>query len=148
MEIKVWGTTRLDECRLPHYSRHILELEANTFCSFHYHLWRGNRFHVHSGRVQIVQSIGWAAQSDILGPGSTLEVPPLVPHQFQVLESGTMVEEYFPNGGDVVRHGVDLDDIVRLTVGGKGEVEERGLAIMGEAVPDGFDLFPMDLYGG
>ena len=113
-EEKAWGRTRC-EWSGPRYSNHLLQLTKGGYCSLHYHRFRGNVFKVLSGVVRVVRVYGWQIRSDTLKEDNTLVMPPEVPHQFQVLEAGEMIEEYFRWRGDGT---IDLADIERLTIGG------------------------------
>ena len=118
-EVKpAWGRTRCTHDS-PLYSRHELEVEAGGTCSVHYHRHRGNRFFVVSGSIAVVEYFAWEAERTILTAGNTLDVPALVVHQFQVIQSGACVEEYWPDRGPVRN-----DDIVRLCEGRRWKVEE------------------------
>jgi mannose-6-phosphate isomerase-like protein (cupin superfamily) len=112
-EEKVWGLTR---CLIqsPHFSLHELKVEAGGYCSFHYHQDRANRFVIKSGVVRVVWCHGWRLHCQRLAEGHSCIVHSLVPHQFQILESGDVFEEYFPDRGGVVHN----HDIIRLTKGG------------------------------
>ena len=113
---KVWGKT-LCEVFTDNYARHRLKVDAGGFCSFHYHFNRANRFIVSSGVVRIVWCFGWEVHYSVLHANSSMVVNSMLPHQFQVLKTGSMVEEYWPD-----RTGtkiIDIDDIIRLTHGGK-----------------------------
>jgi hypothetical protein len=112
-EDKVWGRTRCAHDTLL-YSRHELEIVANAFCSYHYHEHRANVFRVIEGRVRVVYTYGWRVLHTDLGPGDLLRMPSLVAHQFQVIESGLMQEDYYPDRGGAVKQ----DDIIRLSEGG------------------------------
>lgn len=112
-EDKVWGRTRCTNESLV-YSHHELELVKGGYCSFHYHEHRSNIFRVTKGRVRIVWAYGWKVHFKDLVAGDSFVMPSLVTHQFQVIESGAMLEEYRPERGGLVR----LDDIIRLSVGG------------------------------
>jgi len=114
---KFWGRTRC-VCDTDLYSQHELELKAGGYCSIHYHESRANRFFIHSGRIAVVTFHAWAIDRKILTSGNALDVRAGVVHQFQVLEDGEMVEEYYPDGGPVRN-----DDIVRLCQGGVNKVE-------------------------
>lgn len=113
-ETKCWGRTRCT-VESDRYARHELELEAGGYCSFHYHAHRANRFAVVRGTVRVVEVYGWQSYARTLLPGTVHTVPSLVPHQFQVLEPGLMIEEYWADRG-----GLCLStDIIRLTQGGR-----------------------------
>lgn len=111
-EEKCWGSTCCVE-QSSHYSRHQLRLVEGGYCSFHYHNQRANHFLVLIGKVRVISCIGWQCEATTLTPGEPLVIPSRVLHQFQVLESGRMIEEYWPDGGRVLK-----DDITRLTIGG------------------------------
>lgn len=114
-EKKVWGSVwHLFTSHSAAVSH--LKLKAGFCCSRHKHLERANQFSVISGRVAIQQ---WDKFDDmtevILESGNSLTVPSGVIHRFRVLQSGTMVEVYWP---DVACGWVRLDDIERLDEGG------------------------------
>lgn len=117
-EDKCWGRTRC-VVSSPFYSRHELEVVAGGYCSFHYHQNRGNRFIVPMGSeviVRVVQAFGWKLYTSVVRWGRviSLDIPALVPHQFQVERSGALIEEYWSD-----RMGeVEDEDIDRLSVGG------------------------------
>lgn len=122
---KVWGRTRTTH-RSPLYSRHELEVEEGGYSSVHWHAQRANRFLVVSGAIRVVELYGWQERVFELTAGNTHDVPSLVPHQFQVIESGRVIEEYWPDrGGEVLE-----EDIIRLTRGGMNQdlvVEAEGV---------------------
>ena len=132
-EDKVWGKTRCD-CFCEYYSHHTLRLEAGGVCSVHYHQHRMNKFKVQSGRVAIVELFGWMPRRTLLGPGEEYSVPSLVPHQFQALSNGQMIEEYYPDRGGKIA----LDDIVRLTEGFKTNLQDL-LHLKGVAKKEDFE---------
>lgn len=111
-EEKCWGKTRLI-VGSEYYSKHELQVEAGGFCSFHYHRNRSNIFTVREGHVRVVSAYGWQLQSVGLLPGDRYVIRAGIPHQFQVIASGIMEEEYAPDPGPVYMH-----DIVRITTGG------------------------------
>lgn len=112
-EEKAWGRTRT-VIHTDLYSRHELEVVAGGYCSVHWHEHRANRFLVLEGAVLVIELYGWHERPTLLTADNVLEVSSLVPHQFQVIESGRIIEEYWPDRGG----RVDLGDIVRLTRGG------------------------------
>ena len=124
-QTKVWGRTRCT-VESPVFLRHELEVEKGGYCSVHYHNSRANRFHVLSGQVAVVQFFGWTTKRTILGADArTLEntcyVSSRVPHMFQVIESGKVIEDYWPDRGG----NASNDDIVRLTRA-DGEIASGG----------------------
>lgn len=120
-EEKDWGWTRCKHKATPRYTLHELKTKEGGFCSFHYHNERGNVFRVLAGLVRVVWVFGWRIEHQLLSKDNSLFIPSLVPHQFQVLESGEMWEEYVPDrsGGRV-----SVDDIERLTRGGMTELSK------------------------
>lgn len=131
-EEKDWGRTRC-AVESPIYSAHELEVKAGGYCSFHYHERRANRFSVESGIVRVVWAYGWKIESSTLSKGNSLIVPSLVPHQFQVLEDGTIYEEYFGDRGSEI----DIGDIVRLSRGGRVGVDMLSYNTRGVLKSDG-----------
>lgn len=121
---KVWGRTR---CLVSSefYSAHLLDTNAGCYCSAHFHRERANRFICVSGRIAVVEWMPSGTVRTVLSADMTYDVPSLVLHQFQVLESGLVVEEYWPDRGGTVRD----DDIVRLSTGGTLEKDETWQAV-------------------
>ena len=115
---KIWGRTRCD-IELPNYHKHTLEIVKGCFCSFHFHVHRQNSFTLIDGMVRVVYAHGWVLHAcDLRAKSDGGVIPAQIPHQFQVLESGVLLEEYWPAcPGD---RDVKRDDIIRLTEGGKG----------------------------
>ena len=107
-----WGKTRADVISAK-YSHHTLRTIAGGCSSVHWHKNRLNRFVVVSGRIAVVELYGWETKRTVLDTGASLEVPSLVPHQFQSLVNSQVIEEYWPDRGG----NVEVDDIVRLSVG-------------------------------
>ena len=113
---KVWGRTKLIDSRAKGLAVFELELKKDTYCSFHYHRSRKNRFLVFKGSVRVVWCIGTQLRyKDLSSDNFSLDIPSMVAHQFQVLEDGMMREFYFSDD----EKSVDLDDIVRLSEGNK-----------------------------
>ena len=109
---KVWGKTRCTH-RSKRYALHELEVDKGGFCSYHYHLNRSNVFRVVTGLVRVVWTLGWQIHCTDLGPDNEFEIDAQIAHQFQVLENGLMLEEYYSD------FEVEELDIFRLTTGGK-----------------------------
>lgn len=115
---KCWG--RVLHCfSNPQASVSYLEVLEGNRCSRHYHRERANTFIVVSGVVEIEvwdeHSLDSNCQVTYLMSGDSLTVPSGKMHRFKVLESGTMIEVYFP---DRTGYEVDINDIVRFDVGG------------------------------
>ena len=95
-----------------------LEVLEGNQCSRHYHKKRANTFIVVSGMIVVEKWRSHADDAPIvttpLYPMDSTTVPSGQLHRFKVLESGTVIEVYFPDKGGKV----DLDDIERLDVGG------------------------------
>ena len=117
-EEKCWG--RVLHCfSSEQASVSYLEVLEGNQCSRHYHRWRANTFIVVSGMIVVEK---WKQKDGSDQPTTTplypmdcCTVPSNQLHRFKVLESGTIIEVYFP---DKVGCKVDLDDIERLDVGG------------------------------
>lgn len=122
LETKPWGVTRKVESSLTK-SVHELRLNRGGFCSFHYHKVKTNRFIVDSGLVRVVWSIGFVLKHLDLSEGDILVIDPMICHQFQVLESGNMIEEY--TGPYVVD-----SDIERLSAGGLTAIDHNEVRII------------------
>jgi len=117
---KCWGSTA---CTDHHdmFSRHELVIQKGGYCSVHLHQYRINHFEIISGIVDVVCMFGPSLRkvrlnSDPDGKGQrSCYILPMVAHQFQVIEGGSMVEVYTPGYCDEI----DIDDIHRFTTGGK-----------------------------
>lgn len=131
-EDKVWGQTRVTH-QSEFYSRHELRTKAGGFCSFHYHSERANRFIVLSGIVRVVWVFGWKPCYKDLAADNVLDVPSLVPHQFQVIQGGEVVEEYFSDRKGTVKN----QDITRLSTGGFQKDLQYLKENVGILLPDG-----------
>jgi mannose-6-phosphate isomerase-like protein (cupin superfamily) len=114
-EKKVWGEVwhifHSQKAAVSH-----LQLKAGFRCSKHSHLERANQFAVISGVVAIqVWDHDGVMHETVLRPGQSKIVPSSVLHRFRVLESGSMVEVYWP---DILNGKVSLTDIDRVDEGG------------------------------
>lgn len=112
---KVWGRTRI-EAESPFYQLHRLEVIEGGFCSIHYHEHRANRFRVLSGEIEVIEWFADITKAVRLTAGNIHDVPSLVVHQFRVLRSGEVIEEYWPDR--LGQHSVETSDIIRITEGG------------------------------
>ncbi len=122
LENKVWGKVRhafqSEGCAVS-----ILHTKRGGFCSKHLHQSRINRFIVVEGCIEVMTYVMLPEISDDvpaelkettrirLQEGDILDVPARVYHSFEVIESGIVVEVYWPDR-------VDMDDIVRISEGG------------------------------
>lgn len=129
-EQKCWGLTRCVH-KGHKYSRHELEVVKGGFCSFHYHQYRSNVFRVEAGVVRVVWAFGWEIKHKDLHPGNVLEIKEGIPHQFQVLENGLMIEEYHS------LERCDMRDIYRLTEGGNEFCFGPSFDVVGIILSDG-----------
>ncbi len=111
---KAWGRTR-KEVESSLFSRHRLEVIKGGFCSVHYHEERANRFIVRTGSIIVVEFFAWRWRRTILGPDNLYDVASLVPHMFQVVKDGVVLEDYWADRGGEVRDS----DISRLIEGGR-----------------------------
>ncbi len=114
-EDKIWGQVwhifNSDQSAVSH-----LQVEKGHCCSRHKHLERANMFAVISGVIEIEQWNGDLGTMMVrkLVPGDTCIVPSGIIHRFRVIESGQVIEIYWP---DVSGGKVQEDDIVRLDEG-------------------------------
>ncbi len=114
-EKKVWGKV-LHIFHSEHAAVSYLVVNKGFQCSRHYHNNRVNQFSVISGRIAIEQwHEGRIVCESILEPGENCAVLDKIEHRFKVLESGQMVEVYWPSA---IHKTVSLDDIVRIDEGG------------------------------
>jgi mannose-6-phosphate isomerase-like protein (cupin superfamily) len=112
IEGKIWGSTETIEAN-PFCSVHRARFEAGFCCSRHLHQNKVNAFLVISGRLVVrVYQPGGLEDVTELGPGGFTKVEPNVPHRFEGIESGELIEIYWPEP-------VGLADIVRDDTGGR-----------------------------
>ena len=111
---KCWGDTRriFDSAVV---SVDVLNVVAGWQCSRHWHDERANRFHVVSGIV-IVRSWNKDGVETVrkLYGGESTTVESGITHRFECVESGVMLEIYWPDKGGELRAA----DIQRLDEGG------------------------------
>ena len=121
LEYKVWGSV-LHIFASPHAAVSCLTVEAGYCCSKHYHRQRVNQFAVQEGLicVETWKELNGERTTKMILPGEVYIVPSGMWHRFRVLESGKVVEVYWPDRGGIVK----LDDIVRADVGGKDDLED------------------------
>jgi mannose-6-phosphate isomerase-like protein (cupin superfamily) len=110
----------------PHAAVSVLEVKKGFQCSIHKHEERANQFTVQEGEILVEiwasdDTEGWFSPYH-LKPGMTLVVPSGKWHRFIVLESGRLVEVYWPDEGGVCR----MDDIIRRDLGGSTDVKQTG----------------------
>lgn len=119
-EEKIWGQV-MHVFADPHAAVSLLEVNAGYRCSVHYHEHRVNQFCVTAGRIVVEEYHTLGYQDSVapheLGVGDVLIVPAGIWHCFRVLESGTVVENYWSANGAPV----EIDDIIRQDVGGKDD---------------------------
>ena len=93
-----------------------LKLNKGFRCSQHHHEERANQFVVISGRIVVEEFSHGTTPTEVrLGSDHSYIVPSGIKHRFRVLESGQVVEIYWP---DVHGGKVRQDDIVRFDEGG------------------------------
>ena len=91
-------------------------------CSWHSHDKRVNAFHVVTGCIVIEEYLdSGKIRKTKLTSGRSHIVASKIVHRFRVLESGNVVEVYYPQSADDV---VCLDDIHRVDVGGPDVVDK------------------------
>lgn len=111
---KVWGNTEVIFTST-RFSKHLLSIVENGYCSLHYHVNRSNEFIISSGCLEIFEFYGPEIRKYKLTDGNKHIVPSMVPHLFYAHSDTVALEEYFPDRGGIV----DDSDIIRLTLGGK-----------------------------
>lgn len=116
-ESKVWGHVT-HVFHSPQAAVSLLEVEAGFRCSKHFHQQRSNLFALIDGMVCIEMWEGSKRTLNLLRPGDLFTVPSMLWHRFRVLESGKMIEVYWPDHGGIVK----LDDIIREDQGGPDDV--------------------------
>ncbi len=112
-ETKVWGKASHVFCSEA-CAVSVLEVVKGYRCSWHHHEHRVNMFFVQSGVIDVISYMD-DMQPSIrarLAAGDCYSVAPMMRHRFEVIESGVVVEVYYPMP-------VRLDDIVRHDEGGK-----------------------------
>lgn len=100
MEIveKKWGTEVII-CNNELYAAKLLEVEEGAICSWHGHPVKDETFYCLSGRVWLRVD----SKEVIVTPGSNpVRVPPGTLHQFEGLESSTLLEVSTPHSDDDV----------------------------------------------
>lgn len=122
-EPKAWGSVS-HVFVSPYAMVSCLNVRAGGYSSIHYHELRANRFYVDSGAVAVEVFDGFTLESlrvydtHILRAGDVFDVPSMRVHRFIAVESGQLVEVYWPDRpGGIVMHS----DIQRLEVGGFSE---------------------------
>lgn len=120
MENKVWGTKEnIFESNINNVKIDILYLKKDTFCSWHYHNTKYNKFRVLSGKISIKIENPFEKMiidDIILSPKiSGFTVVPTIKHQFIALEDSVVIEIMYTVNNQLLYD----DDIVRLKQGGK-----------------------------
>ena len=97
---KIWGKNT-EIFQNESTSINVLNLIKGGTCSYHYHKFKANIFYVISGKLKVRTEIG----EEILFPGQTLQVAPLLKHQFEAMEKSVVVEIMFVkyNSSDIIR---------------------------------------------
>lgn len=114
-ETKVWGSVwhlfKTDMAAISY-----LKVKVGFRCSKHYHEHRVNHFAVVSGIIEVEEwDSDGKSHKTILGPGDVLSVIAFVPHRFNVIKSGIVVEYYNPvSAGGRLK----FTDIIREDEGG------------------------------
>ena len=120
LETKAWGDVR-HAFNTPYCAVSVLHVNDGFCCSRHRHRDRVNRFMVVSGVIDVIiyEDDGETEFSrHALLKGDVFDVPAGTFHRFNVIQSGVVVEVYWPETPDKT---VRQDDIERLDVGGRIE---------------------------
>lgn len=116
-EEKVWGQV-MHIFESPHAAVSLLEIKAGFRCSVHHHIHRINQFTVTGGSIVVEEYSrveGFPKTKHVhLHRGDVHIIPVGVWHCFRVLESGSVVENYWSANGEEV----SIEDIIRIDIGG------------------------------
>lgn len=108
---KVWGK-KIDLFNTKRLDVDLLVLKPNTFCSFHYHEYKGNLFILLWGKVflDFYSAKTSNRQSSLI---LIKNIASIIIHRFRVIKPSLMIEISY------VKKGIlKLEDIVRLKQGG------------------------------
>jgi quercetin dioxygenase-like cupin family protein len=97
---KIWGkNTELFQNEST--SVNVLNLVKGGTCSRHHHRFKANIFYVISGKLKIHTDMG----EEILHPGQSYNVAPLIKHQFEAMEVTVAIEVMYVkySANDIVR---------------------------------------------
>lgn len=141
-ETKVWGSVTHVFAN-PHASISLLSVVAGYRCSIHLHLKRGNLFAVQrgalvvesvplrwSGTLNSIEQFEESKETTVIRAGEVFSVPAKIWHRFRVLESGELVEVYWADRG-----AVQLQDILRLDVGGTDDLAALTAELQSKGIP-------------
>ena len=112
---KIWGHTEL-MFGTKRYSKHLLNINNDSYCSLHDHKNRANEFEILSGKLEVITFYGPSYMKNILTSGNRLLIHSCVPHIFFAHDNTVAVEEYFSDRGN---EHIDDSDIIRIMPGGK-----------------------------
>jgi len=114
MDQKIWGETKLLFSNTK-TTVHILRVKKGGVCSWHYHDWKYNYFHVISGKfvLRVITYSGSYVTLD-LGPDKFVTISPGAKntHEFEALEDSVVIEICW-----VTKGRIGLNDIHRLRLG-------------------------------
>lgn len=103
---KIWGERRRillnDLVEIDH-----LIIKKDTYCSWHKHAHKSNKFYVISGKLKIKTELG----ETVLNPNDVFDVHAPTMHQFIALEDTVLIECAYLK--------IDPNDIIRESLGGK-----------------------------
>lgn len=122
-EDKCWGRVQ-HVFAAPQAAVSCLDVRHGWRCSRHRHKARVNLFAVNTGIICVeewTRGVDRTPDYHFLAEGDVHVVPTWVYHRFRVLQSGSLVEVYYPDDPD---DAVRLDDIDRLDEGGADDVPE------------------------
>lgn len=108
---KVWGTTQ-SLIANGNFSIHRLEINKNSFCSKHKHLYKYNKFYIESGELEVTiwKNDYKLVDKIILKSGESTTINPGEYHQFESKTDCIVYEIYWV--------ALDENDIQRDSVGG------------------------------
>jgi len=119
METKVWGKKRT-MFKGNNVQIDILYLKKDTFCSWHYHNTKYNKFVVQNGRIRVEiidqqMPKGYGVELDRDSGYDYVIVNPKKEHRFVALEDAVVIEIMYTDKDKTLYN----DDIVRSSQGGK-----------------------------
>jgi len=97
---KIWGKNT-EIYQNESTSVNVLNLVKGGTCSLHHHKFKANIFYVINGKLKVRTEMG----EEILLPGQSFQIAPLLKHQFEAMEESVVVEIMFVkyNASDIVR---------------------------------------------
>lgn len=118
-----------------HAAISVLEIKAGERCSQHIHWERANQFAVLVGSIVVEwwdRTLDGAKDMKVVTAGNSYSIHSRVRHRFRVIQSGWLVEVYWP---DRLHGRVRLDDIERFDTGGPDDLDELRRELLARGIP-------------